>query len=56
MQLAESTGVSVVSISQLMVFARFCFGNEMQEELLSCESVEERHAQGHTISTVNDFN
>lgn len=52
-QLDESTDVS--NMSQLMVFARFCFNNEIHEELLFCEPLKERCTGEDIFSTVNDF-
>ncbi|CAM5151165.1 unnamed protein product [Natator depressus] len=42
-------------MSQLMVFARFCFSNEVHEELLFCEPLKERCTRKDIFSTVNDF-
>lgn len=50
--LAESTVVP--SMSQHVVFARFCFNNDIQE-LFHCEPLKERCAVEDTNSTVNYF-
>ncbi|CAM5121921.1 unnamed protein product [Eretmochelys imbricata] len=42
-------------MSQLMVFARFCFNNEVHEKLLFCEPLKERCTRKYIFSTVNDF-
>lgn len=53
MQLDESPGVS--DVSQLMVFVRCCFNNEIHKELLFCELLKERCTREDVFSTVNDF-
>ena len=52
-QLDESPGVS--DVSQLMVFVRCCFNNEIHKELLFCEPLKERCTREDIFSTVNDF-
>lgn len=52
-QLDESTDVA--NLSQLMVFIRYCFNNELHEELLFCEPLKERCTGEDIFSTVNHF-
>uniref|UniRef100_K7GJS8 DUF4371 domain-containing protein n=1 Tax=Pelodiscus sinensis TaxID=13735 RepID=K7GJS8_PELSI len=52
-QLDENTDVS--NVSQLMVFARLCFNNEMHEELLFCVPLKERCTGEDIVSIVNNF-
>ncbi|KAG6934017.1 zinc finger BED-type containing 5 [Chelydra serpentina] len=42
-------------MSHLMVFARFCFNNEIHKELLFCEPLKERCTREDIFATVNDF-
>lgn len=52
MQLGESTDVS--NVSQFMVFAGFCFNNEI-DKVLFCEPLKEKCTGEDTFSTVSDF-
>jgi hypothetical protein len=52
LQIDESTGVS--ELAQLLVFIRYCFGENIQEEFLICLPLSERCTGSDIFEAVND--
>lgn len=53
MQLYQSPGIS--DMSQLIVFVKCFFNNEIHKDLLFCELLKQRCTREDIFSTVNDF-